>query len=209
MEIYKNLSLEDLPNEEWRNVAGYEDLYQVSNLGRIKSLMREIRRGSGIWRKPNKILKPQLNGRGYHHVSLFGTDSKHQIKCIHQIVAEAFIENPDKYNCIDHINTDKKDNRASNLRWCNYKMNMNNPITKEKVDEIRASICRQDWYIDKQRFSQKQSKKVLQYDLKGTFIKEWRTISEAAREYNISVQSISRCCNGYVKTSMNYIWKFK
>ena len=203
MDIYQNLSLENLPNEEWRDVVGYEGLYQVSNLGRVKSIgtINNYRR--------LKILSPQINGRKYLQVCLFDEQSKRKVKLVHQLVAQSFIDNPNGYKCIDHINTIKTDNRVENIRWCDYKMNMNNPITKNKVDNIRSSICRQDWYIDKQRYSQSHSKKVLQYNLNGVFIKEWRTISEAARAYNTSVQAISRCCNGIVRTSMNYIWKFK
>ena len=203
MEIYQNLSLENLPNEEWRDVVGYEGLYQVSNLGRVKSIgtINNYRR--------LKILSPQINGRKYLQVCLFDEQSKRKVKLVHQLVAQSFIDNPNGYKCIDHINTIKTDNRVENIRWCDYKMNMNNPITKNKVDKIRSSICLQDWYIDKQRYSQSNSKKVLQYNLNGVFIKEWRTISEAARTHNTSVQAISRCCNGIVKTSMNYIWKFK
>ena len=203
METYQNFSLEDLPNEEWRDVIGYEGLYQVSNLGRVKSIgtINNYRR--------LKILSPQINGRKYLQVCLFDEQSKRKVKLVHQLVAQSFIDNPNGYKCIDHINTIKTDNRVENIRWCDYKMNMNNPITKNKVDKIRSSICLQDWYIDKQRYSQSNSKKVLQYNLNGVFIKEWRTISEAARAHNTSVQAISRCCNGIVKTSMNYIWKFK
>lgn len=192
-----------MSSEEWRDVVGYEGLYQVSNLGRVKSIgtINNYRR--------LKILRPQINGRKYLQVSLFDAQSKRKVKLVHQLVAQAFIDNPNGYKCIDHINNIKTDNRVENIRWCDYKMNMNNPITKNKVDKIRSSICRQDWYIDKQRYSQSHSKKVLQYNLNGEFIKEWRTISEAARAYNTSVQAISRCCNGIVRTSMNYIWEFK
>ena len=203
MEVYQNLSLEDLPNEEWRDVVGYEGLYQVSNLGRVKSIC-----ATNNYRKL-RILKPQINGRKYLQVYLFDKNSKRKIKLVHQLVAQCFVNNPNGYKCIDHINTIKTDNMAINLRWCDYKMNMNNPITKNKVDEIRKSICHQDWYIEKQRYNQKHSKPVLQYSLNGEFIKEWRTISEAAREHNTSIQAISRCCNGMVKTSNSYIWKFK
>ena len=209
MEIYKKLSLEDLPNEEWRDVVGYEGLYKVSNLGRVKSLSRKMKRGSGIWDKPIKIMTPPINGHGYHQVTLFSIDGKRKIKCVHQLVAEAFIENLNNYNCIDHINTNKTDNRVENLRWCDHKMNMNNPLTKAYIDQKRTTYCFENWYREKQRYHQPHGKQVLQFNLDESFVKEWRTISEAARAVGTSVQAISRCCNGIVKTSMNYIWKFK
>lgn len=209
MEIYKNLSLTDLPNEEWRDVVGYEGLYQVSNLGRVKSLSRKMKRGSGIWNKPIKIMTPPINGRGYHHVTLFSEDGKRRIRCVHQLVAESFIDNPHNYDCIDHINTNKMDNRAENLRWCNHKMNMNNPITKAYIDKKRKTYCFEDWYREKQRYNQPYGKQVLQFNLDESFVKEWKTISEAARSMKTSTQAISRCCNGIVKTSNGYIWRFK
>lgn len=87
MEIYKNLSLEDLPNEEWRFIPNCDNLYMISNLGRVKSLRRKMKRGSGIWDKPIKIMTPPINGHGYQQVTLFSIDGKRKIKCVHQLVA--------------------------------------------------------------------------------------------------------------------------
>ena len=208
MEIYKNLSLENLPNEEWKDIVGYEGLYQVSNLGRVKSLSRKKEFGIGRYERNAKILTPIKNGRGYFMVNLH-KDYKPKIHSTHRLVAQAFIPNPNNYRCIDHINTKKNDNRVENLRWCTHSMNMRNPITKAYIDSKRTKFCFEDWYREKQRYSQPHSKKVLQFSLDNSFIKEWETISEAARAMGASVQAISRCCNGIVKTSKNYIWKFK
>lgn len=111
-------------NEEWKDIKGYEGLYQVSNKGRVKSL-----KNKGVDREC--ILKVVTN-RGYLQVRLCKNSNVKTLK-IHRLVAEAFIPNPDNKPCIDHINTERTDNSVENLRWCTQKENMNNPITIKKV----------------------------------------------------------------------------
>lgn len=195
--------------EEWVDIVGYEGLYKVSSHGRIKSLGRNTKRGKGVGHIPQRIMSPSIGGRGYYQVTLSDINGNRKTKYVHALVATAFIPNPESYGCIDHINTIKTDNTVSNLRWCNHQMNMRNPITKTHLDNKRLEYCNESWYIEKQRYRQPHGKSVLQFNLDNSFVKEWRTISEAARSVGTSVQAISRCCNGVVKTSMNYIWKFK
>jgi hypothetical protein len=90
--------------EEWKFVEGYEGLYEVSNLGQVKSY------------HSNKILKPKVNPRGYLCVNFY-KDKKQSTKIIHKLVALAFIPNINDKPFIDHINRVKTDNRAVNLRW--------------------------------------------------------------------------------------------
>ena len=116
-----------MEEEIWKPIKDYEGLYEVSNLGRVKSLN---------YRKTGKekILKNIECNNGYLKVGLikFG---KCKMCSIHRLVAEAFIPNPEDKPCIDHINTIKNDNRVENLRWVTHKENNNNPLTKKKYSE--------------------------------------------------------------------------
>lgn len=106
--------------EEWRDVPGYEGLYQVSNLGRVYSF------------KTNRYLKMGINSHGYKRAPLL-KDDKTQLRNVHRLVALAFIPNPDNKPNVDHINGDKTDNRVTNLKWATQKENINNPTTLEKL----------------------------------------------------------------------------
>lgn len=109
-EIYKNLSLEDLPGEEWRDVVGYEGCYQCSSLGRIKSI------------RSNKILKQIVRTDGYLGITLC-KDSNPKRYLSHRIISYSFIPNPNNYPIINHKNEVKTDNRVVNLEHCNYTYN--------------------------------------------------------------------------------------
>lgn len=120
--------------EIWKEIKGYEGLYEVSSQGRVRGLDRldsigRIRKG--------KILKPRLN-QGYCMVALL-KDAKATNFSIHRLVALHFLDKEDEsYNDVDHINTIRTDNRVENLRWCNRKINCNNPISREHYREAKT-----------------------------------------------------------------------
>lgn len=110
--------------EIWKPVIGYEDLYEVSSHGRIKSLSRFIEKDNGtIQRFKEKILKLQSDAYGYKVVALT-KDKKATNKKFHRIIAEAFIPNPDNLPEINHKNGIKSDNRIENLEWCTRRHNL-------------------------------------------------------------------------------------
>lgn len=113
--------------EIWKDIKGYEGLYQVSNLGRVKSLERIVNFGNQQRIVKEKILSPRDNGNGYKTVCL---QSKYFY--IHRLVAQTFIPNPDNKPQVDHIDTNKSNNCVDNLRWATHSENMNNPATKTK-----------------------------------------------------------------------------
>lgn len=132
MEYHKNVSLEDLfyidddgviRCEEWRDIVGYENMYLVSNLSRVKSLQRIIpHKKSGFQIVREKILKPGDSGNGYLYVHLSNGLEKKNFK-IYRLSAQAFIPNPENKPDINHKNGIKYDNRCLNLEWCTKKEN--------------------------------------------------------------------------------------
>lgn len=122
--------------EQWKDIENYEGLYQVSDQGRVKSLDRTLLvfRNGKYYNKTQKgcIMTKQKDSHGYNQVQLHkGTRKKVHSCLVYKLVAKAFIPNPENKPCVDHINTDRTDDRACNLRWVSYKENANNPITLE------------------------------------------------------------------------------
>ena len=110
-------------SEIWKDIKGYEGLYQVSNLGRVKSLPRFIERSIASCFTKEKILKTFVLKGGYVNIVLRkgGKSCNHNI---HRLVAETFIENNNtEFSCVNHIDGDKQNNNADNLEWCNHSIN--------------------------------------------------------------------------------------
>lgn len=110
--------------EIWKDVAGYEGIYQVSNLGRVKSLDRVITRCDGvIYLKKGRIIVPSINQDGYYHLKLCKNGST-ITKRVHQIVAQAFVEKPKDYNIkkyeVNHIDYNRLNNTPENLEWVTH-----------------------------------------------------------------------------------------
>lgn len=108
--------------EIWKDVKGFESIYQVSNTGKIKSLARLKPNNGGFFMTKERILKPGKNKSGYYQVIL-EKDGKRTSKRVHRIVAETFLDNPNNYPQINHINKNKLDNNLSNLEWCTNQYN--------------------------------------------------------------------------------------
>lgn len=177
--------------EIWKDIEDYEG-YQVSNLGRVRSLDRYNSRG--YWIK-GCILKPTMDKKGYLNVGLSKNNQGKTFK-VHRLVALHFIPNIENKPEIDHINTIKTDNRAINLRWVTPKENSNNPISLVNKSESKKGI------------KNHRHQPVLQYDKDGNFIREWDTITEAETTLNIT-HKIHYVCQGKRKTCGGYIWKYK
>lgn len=112
-----------MEEEIWKDIKGYEGLYQVSNLGRVKALEKKCWNGGAWWTMPESILKHTMT-RGYVIVGLYKLDRKKGKNFfVHRILAEHFIPNPENKPFINHINHNRADNRINNMAFCdNYYM---------------------------------------------------------------------------------------
>lgn len=169
--------------EIWKDIEGYEGLYQVSNLGRVKSL------------RYKRILRGWLDKQCYAYVHIKNKPYK-----VHRLVAQAFIPNPDNKPYIDHINTIKTDNRVENLRWVTPKENSNNPLTRRK-----NSLSKLGKYGKEAR----KSIPVIQLSLDDKFIREWECGLQVQREAGIWCSHIMDCCKGKRKTTGGFKWIYK
>lgn len=111
--------------EIWKDIEGYEGLYQVSNLGRVHSLYRNI------------ILKGFIDQDGYRLVTIYKNNTKSN-KTIHRLVAQAFIPNPENKSHVNHIDEDKTNNRVDNLEWMTAKENINHGTHNERVSKTMS-----------------------------------------------------------------------
>ena len=174
-----------MTEEVWRDVKGYEGLYQVSNMGRVKSLGRKDRFGRVI---KERILEPAVTHNGYLRVGLH-VDGKRKMLRVHRLVCEAFHENPDNKSEVNHVNENKTDNRACNLEWSTRRENINHGSRNERVAKA-------------------QSKPVGQYTHDGDLVKVWPSVIEAQRQTGFSKGHISLAANGKYKQAYGYIWKY-
>lgn len=186
MEIYKNLSLEDLEGEVWKFIPDCNNLYMVSNMGRIKSLASVRKFGNKKRRHKERILKQFPNWQGY--LSCFISDiSQNKIRVmVHKVVCNVFVENLNNYPCVNHKDENKQNNKAENLEHCTFSYNLSYGSRKGLRDVA-----------------------VLQYDQKGDLIGEYKSVKEASLSTNTNRRGISNAIHGWAKSAGGYIWRIK
>ena len=143
-EFIKSVSL---PDEEWRDVVGYEGLYMVSSFGRIASLEHQVwnrPNGESVRMIPQKIKVPSIQKKAGNYriatVALYKDHRKYERRLVHRLVALSFIPNPNDYPDIDHIDGNPINNNVNNLRWASKKMNQNNPISKMRMSLAKIGV---------------------------------------------------------------------
>ena len=172
--------------EVWKDIPGYEGLYQASTLGRIRSLPRSTTGG--------RVLTQVKGIRGYLQVSLC-KDGIWVSKPVHRLIAITFIANPYNLPQVNHKDEDKHNNNLFNLEWCTGDYNHSYGTINERIKENNVNG--------------KCSKQVLQFSIDGMLIKEWSSQHEIERTLGYSHSHISKCCYGKLNQVYGYVWKFK
>ena len=166
--------------EIWKDIKGYEGLYQVSNLGRVKSLAKTVIYCNGkVYHYAETIMKLQEHRRGYLKVGL-KKDGLFRNVFVHRLVANAFIPNSNNLSQVNHIDENPKNNRVDNLEWCDCQYNVDYSL----------------------------SKPVCQYDMQGNLLAVWKSMIEVDRVLGIPDTNIGKCCKGIYKQAGGYVWRY-
>ena len=166
--------------EIWKDIEGYEGIYQVSNLGRVRSLDRKV----WNYTKKGRILKSHSNGHGYQNVSLHNKNKIEKHAYIHILVAKAFIPNPENKKEVNHKDFNKENNCADNLEWVTREENKKHYRKSQyanKVEKERISYFSNKTY----KFIYENKNRILELYDKG------QTIPEISKELNIGKDTIA------------------
>ena len=180
--------------EEWKTIKGFEGLYEVSNQGRVR-------------RADGKIISQTFRGRGYLGVCLHKNKRQFQ-KYTHRLVAEAFIENPFDYPCINHIDENKTNNDISNLEWCDFRYNNSHGTRLERISEkltgkkLSSETCRKMSEVRKGRTHK--GRAVICLETKEVF----ESAQMASRKLGLYRGMVAQVCRGKGETAGGLHWKY-
>ena len=169
--------------EEWKDIKGYEGLYQVSNLGRVKSLKFGKER----------ILKTGVDRYGYISVNLY-KNNKRKLCKVHRLVAEAFIPNLENKPEVNHLDEDKTNNMVSNLEWCTRNENVNHGTRNKRISKKLKVISK--------------GTKIKAIDIANGEWNEYCSIRECARQLGLAGSSINMCLKGKRRHVGGYVFKY-
>ena len=166
--------------EEWKEVYGFDILYEVSNLGNVRTKYVKNRGYTSEYH----YCEPIDNGKGYLRFN-WTNNGKHKTVYVHRLVAQSFIPNLHNYTEVNHIDEDKTNNSACNLEWCSRSYNMNYGTGKERAaNKCKVKVkCNETGII-------------------------YSSLDEAAQDMNVVKTAISNCLNGRAKSSCGYTWSY-
>jgi hypothetical protein len=177
--------------ENWKNIKGYEGLYQVSDLGNIK-------RVAGYQAKNERILTPVNNGNNYWSVNLSKNGKKVRFY-VHRIVADNFIFNTENKEEVNHIDGNRANNKLSNLEW----------VTRSENHKHRYDVLGQRGVnYGKTGVNNWNSKRVFKFDMNGNFLEEYPGVMEAMRITKIHESNIRTCIRGKSKSAGGFKWQY-
>lgn len=171
--------------EIFKPIRGFEDQYEISNLGRVKS----YNKSTLFHNEPFHFLKPTITPQGYTQVTLYRADKSRVKKSVHVLVAEAFLENPNNYPCVNHIDENKTNNCADNLEWCTY--SYNNAYGTAKIRAIKTI-----------------SHPVSQYTLDGEWLATYFSSRIASELTGIPNHAIKDCLAKHSQSAGGYLWLY-
>ena len=188
--------------EIWKDVVGYEGLYEVSDCGNVRSLPRVIPvNRAGVEYElltQSKVLRPQKMKHGYVGVWLYGKEStggkNGKQYSVHRLVAEAFCEKRPGADEVNHINEIKSDNRACNLEWCTHQENSAHGTRGQRIGAANLNG--------------KKSKPVLQFSKDGELIAEYPSLQEVSRVTGYKAGNICRNIHGKGMAAYGYVWRY-
>lgn len=176
--------------ETWKDIPGYSGLYEVSNLGRVRSLGRECNsKNNSKQRKKERILVQEITIHGYCRVRLYDGEGNSKHYAVHRLVMNAFIGFSDED--VNHINEIKTDNRLINLEYCTRIHNCNHGSRNKLISEKNSGI---------------NSKAVFQIK-NGVIVNKFSSRIEAERMTGINASHIGNVCNGKRKQAGGYEWR--
>lgn len=186
-----------LDGEEWKEIPNYEGYYCASNFGRILSMGRfvAVKNGGIAWHTPRLLSFINKRGsHGYYTVSL-SKDGVITTHTVHRLVASTFIPNPLGSPQIDHIDGNKTNNNANNLRWCTNSENMSNPVTLKVMSKVQSGIVKPS--LHKQVLSIKN----------GRPLKVYETLRSVFND-GYSPSMVHRVCNGVSSDYKGLQWAY-
>lgn len=170
--------------EVWKKVYGFDVLYEVSNHGRVRTKYIRSGKGGVIYGEKYRVLTPYDNGHGYLYFK-WKSGKKKKSAYVHRLVANAFVENPNGYTEINHLDENKQNNAANNLEWTTHKLNCQHGTRNDRIalKTRKAVIC-----IETN--------------------KKYKSSKEAAKYNRILISALNNCLKGRAKTSGGYHWRY-